>query len=70
MSRAAPLNFLVWVRGTRGPSPQLHLRNPQESIDWNATQSSVISIIELPEDERLLSLDEAARRHPCPEVIG
>lgn len=59
-----------WVRGTRGPSPQLHLRNPMESIDWQTMQSKIISIVELPEHERELDLDTVAKAHPCPEAAA
>lgn len=61
------MNFFVWIRGLRGPEPQLHLRNPQESIDWKVMEDNVIGIVKLKEHEHDYTLAQAVAAYPCPE---
>ncbi|MDE2377766.1 hypothetical protein [Bradyrhizobium sp.] len=56
--------FLVWVRGLEGPEPQKWAALDFGIGDWRRPQ--VLAWLELPEEERQLSLSMLARRYPPP----
>jgi hypothetical protein len=58
--------FLVWVRGLEGPEPQKWMSLDFGIGDWRRPQ--VLAWLELPEEERRLSLSMLARRYPPPRV--
>ncbi|MBR0840519.1 hypothetical protein JQ607_10005 [Bradyrhizobium liaoningense] len=58
--------FFVWVRGLEGPEPQKWTTMDFGVGDWKRPQ--VLAYLELPEDERRLSLSTLARRYPPPRV--
>jgi hypothetical protein len=60
--------YFVWVRGLDGPEPQ-----KWASLDFGVDgwkRSQVLAYLELPEEERHLSLSTLARRYPPPRVEG
>ena len=59
------MNFLVWKRGLRGPSPSLCMMDPRASLDWKAIEDTIVAIITLTDDERQFTLDQAVAAHPC-----
>ena len=58
--------YFVWVRGLEGPEPQKWMRMDFGVGDWK--RPLVLAYLELPEDERHLSLSVLARRYPAPRV--
>jgi hypothetical protein len=58
--------YFVWVRGLDGPEPQKWMTMDFGVDDWKRAQ--VLAYLELPEDERHLSLAVLARRYPPPRV--
>lgn len=56
--------YLVWVRGLEGPELQKWDAMDFGIGDWK--RPLVLAWLELPEDERHLSLSMLARRHPPP----
>lgn len=58
--------YLVWVRGLEGPEPQKWLAMDFGVGDWK--RPLVLAYLELPEEERPLSLSVLARRYPPPRV--
>jgi hypothetical protein len=58
--------YFVWVRGLEGPEPQKWASLDFGVDDWKRAQ--VLAYIELPEEERHLSLSMLARRYPPPRV--
>jgi hypothetical protein len=63
------MNYFVWLRGLRGPEPQLHLNNPRQSIHWPEMESRVIGIVALKDHERGYTLAQAVAVYPCPEAV-
>jgi hypothetical protein len=62
------VNYLVWIRGLRGPEAQLQLLDPRSSIDWKTREGSTIAIFKLKDYEHDLTLDQAIAAYPCPEA--
>ncbi|WP_316176533.1 MULTISPECIES: hypothetical protein [unclassified Bradyrhizobium] len=62
------MNFLVWQKGLRGPTPSLNLMNPRAMMSWPQIEPSVITIVPLADAERDMCLDTLIVLHPCPEV--
>jgi hypothetical protein len=60
--------YFVWVRGLDGPEPQKWAAMEFGVGDWKREQ--VLAYIELPEEERQLSLSMLARRYPPPRAEG
>jgi len=60
--------YFVWVRGLDGPEPQKWAPLEFGVGDWKREQ--VLAYLELPEEERHLSLSMLARRYPPPRVEG
>lgn len=60
------MNFFVWIRGLRGPEPQLHLLDPRSLLSWKTLEDSVIGIVQLKEHERDYTLAQAIAAYPCP----
>lgn len=58
--------YLVWVRGLEGPEPQKWMAMDFGVGDWK--RPLVLAYLELPEEERSLSLSGLARRYPPPRV--
>jgi hypothetical protein len=58
--------YFVWVRGLEGPEPQKWMTMDFGVDDWKRSQ--VLAYLELPQDERPLSLSVLARRYPPPRV--
>ncbi|MCK1542567.1 hypothetical protein IVA87_30190 [Bradyrhizobium sp. 147] len=58
--------YFVWVRGLEGPEPQKWMTMEFGVGEWKRTL--VLAYLELPEDERPLSLSVLARRYPPPRV--
>jgi len=56
--------YFVWVRGLAGPEPQKWASLDFGVGDWKREQ--VLTYLELPEDERHLSLSMLAYRYPSP----
>ena len=56
--------YFVWVRGLEGPEPQKLTAMEFGVGDWK--RPLVLAYLELPEDERPLSLSALARRYPPP----
>jgi len=56
--------FFVWVRGLEGPEPQKWMTMDFGVGDWK--RPLVLAYLELPADERHLSLSVLARRYPPP----
>lgn len=58
--------YFVWVRGLEGPEPQKWTAMDFGVGDWK--RPLVLAYLELPADERELSLAMLARRYPPPRV--
>ena len=58
--------YFVWVRGLEGPEPQKWTTMDFGVGDWK--RPLVLAWLELPEDERRLSLSMLAARNPPPRV--
>ncbi|RQH11260.1 hypothetical protein [Bradyrhizobium sp. RP6] len=58
--------YFVWVRGLEGPEPQKWTAMDFGIDEWK--RPLVLAYLELPEDERALSLSVLARRYPPPRV--
>lgn len=58
--------YFVWVRGLDGPEPQKWGTMDFGVGDWK--RPLVLAYLELPDDERPLSLSALARRYPPPRV--
>jgi len=58
--------YFVWVRGLDGPEPQKWAALDFGVDGWKRSQ--VLAYLELPQDERSLSLSTLARRYPAPRV--
>jgi hypothetical protein len=56
--------YFVWVRGLDGPEPQKWAALDFGVGDWKREQ--VLAYLELPEEERHLSLSMLASRYPPP----
>jgi len=56
--------YFVWVRGLGGPEPQKWAALDFGVDGWRRKQ--VLAYLELPEDERHLSLSMLAERYPPP----
>ena len=56
--------YFVWVRGLEGPEPQKWTAMDFGVGDWKRPR--VLAYLELPEDDRPLSLSALARRYPPP----
>jgi hypothetical protein len=67
---AAPMNFVVWRRGLRGPVASLDLFDPRQSMDWKLNEQTTIAIFPLLPHQRLLSLDAAVAAYPCPQEVA
>ncbi|WP_315705005.1 MULTISPECIES: hypothetical protein [unclassified Bradyrhizobium] len=63
------MNFLVWQKGLRGPTPSLNLMDPRTLISWPQIEPSVITIVPLADRERDMRLDRLIVLHPCPEIV-
>ncbi|WP_448040787.1 hypothetical protein [Bradyrhizobium liaoningense] len=63
---AHDLRYFVWVRGLEGPEPQKWTAMDFGIGEWK--RPLVLAYLELPEDERHLSLSVLARRYPPPRV--
>lgn len=61
-----PMDFFVWWRGLRGPTPALHAEDPRKSIEWKSREEQLIALIPLTGGERELSLDQCIKAYPCP----
>jgi hypothetical protein len=59
-------HYFVWVRGLEGPEPQKWMAMDFGIDDWK--RPLVLAFLELPKDERRLSLSMLARRYPPPRV--
>ena len=55
--------YLVWIDGPRGPEPQ---KWSSDGLWGQVGRQDVIVRFTLSDEERHLSLDELARRHPIP----
>jgi hypothetical protein len=55
--------YFVWVEGLRGPMPQ---KWSSDGLWGQVGRQDVIVRFTLSDEERHLSLDELARRHPIP----
>jgi hypothetical protein len=62
------MNYFIWLRGTRGPEPQLHLIDPRSLNSWKILETSIIAIVELKVWERDYTLAQAIAAYPCPVV--
>ena len=60
--------YFVWVRGLERPEPQKWASLDFGIGDWKRPQ--VLAWLELPEEERHLSLSALARRYPPPRMEG
>jgi hypothetical protein len=60
------MNFLVWRRGLRGPSPALQDLDPRQLLSWEIASQETIAVIPLKGLDRALTLDQALAAHPCP----
>ena len=60
--------YLVWVRGLEGPEPQKWASLDFGIGEWRRPQ--VLAWLELPVEERSLSLSMLARRYPPPRLEG
>ena len=58
--------YLVWVRGLDGPEPQKWVALDFGIGEWRRPQ--VLAWLELPVEERSLSLSMLARRYPPPRL--
>ena len=58
--------YFVWVRGLEGPEPQKWMTMDFGVSNWK--RPLVLAYLELPADERHLSLSVLARRYPPPGV--
>jgi hypothetical protein len=58
--------YFVWVRGLEGPEPQKWMAMDFGVDGWKRAQ--VLAYLELPGEERHLSLSMLARRYPPPPV--
>ena len=56
--------YFVWIRGLDGPEPQKWAALDFGVGDWK--REHVLAYLELPEDERHLSLSMLASRYPPP----
>jgi hypothetical protein len=67
MSTPAPKPVLAWriSRGVKGPCPAVYPFGVGKTIERHET---IVAQFELKEGEDTLSLDELARRYPCPAV--
>jgi hypothetical protein len=60
--------YLVWVRGLDGPEPQKWAR--LDSGMGQGRPPQMLAWLELPVEERSLSLSMLARRYPPPRIEG
>jgi hypothetical protein len=58
--------YFVWVRGLEGPEPQKWMAMDFGVDGWK--RALVLAYLELPEEERHLSLSLLARRYPPPRT--
>lgn len=61
-----PPRYFVWVRGLEGPEPQKWRTMDFGVGDWK--RPLVLAWLELPDNERRLSLSMLAARYPPPRV--
>ncbi len=63
---ASKRHCLVWLRGLRGPTPQIWSPDYVD-LYGNLWESQIIAIRELSDEERSNSLDRLASKYPVPE---